>query len=290
MQGRQLSHKPSLARPASRGDAEEYSHDCGGNYPLRYLRFRPDCEGLPFKVRLHTGRTPPLGRKVGRNCQMSCGGNLACAEQGPEESWDSYGGSLSSGVIMDIRNQRWPWFAVLVRTGREKTATLQLENAGYECFLPVSKYTRRWSDRMKEIEVPLFPGYLFCRMDPYNRLPVLMTPGVIQIVGTGKTLIPVEEEEIAAIQRVVKNGLSTMPWPYLQVGHVARIEEGPLRGMTGIIVRIKSGMKLVLSVSLLQRSVAVEVDRSWLGGVHPTRPAAIEARLDRLTATPANPN
>ncbi len=157
---------------------------------------------------------------------------------------------------MGIPNQPWPWFALMVRTGREKTATLQLENAGYECFLPVSKFIRRWSDRMK----------------------------------AGKTLIPVEEVEIAAIQRVVKNGLSTMPWPYLQVGHVARIEEGPLRGMTGIIVRIKSGMKLVLSVSLLQRSVAVEVDRSWLGGVHPTRPAAIEARLDRSTATPANPS
>ena len=191
---------------------------------------------------------------------------------------------------MGIRNQHWPWFALMVRTGREKTTTLQLENAGYECFLPVSKFTRRWSDRMKEIEVPLFSGYLFCRMDPYNRLPVLMTPGVIQIVGAGKTLIPVEEDEIAAIQLAVKNGLSTMPWPYLQVGHVARIEEGPLRGMTGIIVKIKSGMKLVLSVSLLQRSVAVEVDRSWLGGVHLTRPAAIEARLDRSTATQANPN
>ncbi len=191
---------------------------------------------------------------------------------------------------MAIRNQLWPWFALMVRTGREKTATLLLENAGYECFLPVSKYTRRWSDRMKEIEVPLFPGYLFCRMDPYNRLPVLMTPGVIQIVGAGKTLIPVGEGEIAAIQRVVKNGLSTMPWPYLQVGDVARIEEGPLRGMTGIIVRIKSGMKLVLSVSLLQRSVAVEVDRSWLGGVQPKRPAAIEAWLDRSTATQAIPN
>jgi transcription antitermination factor NusG len=178
----------------------------------------------------------------------------------------------------------------MVRTGREKPATLHLENGGYECFLPVSKFIRRWSDRMKEIEVPLFPGYLFCRMDPHNRLPVLMTPGVIQIVGAGKSLIPVAEEEIAAIQRVVKNGLSTMPWPYLQVGHVARIEEGPLRGMTGIIIRIKSGMKLVLSVSLLQRSVAVEVDRSWLGGVHPTRPAAIEAPLDRSTATQANPN
>src|SRR5712691_3957305 len=191
---------------------------------------------------------------------------------------------------MRIRNQQWPWFAVMARTGREKSATLLLENAGYECFLPVSKYTRRWSDRMKEIEVPLFPGYLFCRMDPHNRLPVLMTPGVIQIVGAGKTLIPVGEGEIAAIQRVVKNGLSTMPWPYLQVGNVARIEEGPLRGMTGIIVRIKSGMKLVLSVSLLQRSVAVEVDRSWLSGVQPKRPAAIEAWLDRSTATQAIPN
>jgi len=192
---------------------------------------------------------------------------------------------------MRIRNhQQWPWFAIMARTGREKSSTLLLENAGYECLLPVSKYTRHWSDRKKEVEVPLFPGYLFCRMDPCDRLPVLMTPGVIQIVGAGKTLIPVQEEEIVAIQRVVRNGLVTMPWPYLQVGQVARIEEGPLRGMTGIIVRIKSGMKLVLSVSLLQRSVAVEIDRSWISGVHPTRPAAIEARIDLSTAIPASPN
>ena len=191
---------------------------------------------------------------------------------------------------MRIRNQQWPWFAIMARTGREKSATMLLENAGYECFLPVSKYTRRWSDRMKQIEVPLFSGYLFCRMNPHNRLPVLMTPGVIQIVGAGKTLIPVQEDEISAIQRAVKNGLATMPWPYLQVGHVARIEEGPLRGMTGIIVKIKSGMKLVLSVTLLQRSVAVEVDRSWLGGVHPAGPAAMEARVDRSTAIQASPN
>jgi transcription antitermination factor NusG len=151
---------------------------------------------------------------------------------------------------------------------------LLLENAGYECFLPISKYMRRWSDRMKEVEVPLFPGYLFCRMNPHNRLPVLMTPGVMQIVGVGKTPIPVAEEEIAAIQRVGKSGLSTMPWPYLEVGHVARIEDGPLRGMTGIVVKIKSGLKLVLSVNLLQRSVAVEIDRSWIGAAYPVRPTA----------------
>jgi len=193
---------------------------------------------------------------------------------------------------MGNHNQQWPWFAILVRTSREKTANLLLENAGYECFLPISKYMRRWSDRMKEVEVPLFPGYLFCRMNPHNRLPVLMTPGVIQIVGVGKTPIPVEEEEIAAIQRVGKSGLPTMPWPYLEVGHAVRIEDGPLRGMTGIVVKIKSGLKLVLSVSLLQRSVAVEVDRSWVSSVHPARPVTIEARPERSmpTPTPANPN
>jgi transcription antitermination factor NusG len=193
---------------------------------------------------------------------------------------------------MSIHNQQWPWFAVLVRTSREKTANLLLENAGYECFLPISKYMRRWSDRMKELELPLFPGYLFCRMNPHDRLQVLMTPGIMQIVGVGKTPIPVDEEEIAALQRVGKSGLSTMPWPYLEVGHVVRIEDGPLRGLTGIIVKIKSGLKLVLSVSLLQRSVAVEVDRSWVSSIHTARPVAIEPRSDRLTptATPGNPN
>ena len=193
---------------------------------------------------------------------------------------------------MDIRVQQWPWFAILARTGREKTATLLLENAGYECFLPVSKCMRRWSDRMKEFDVPLFPGYLFCRMNAHNRLPVLMTPGVIQIVGVGKTPIPVEEKEIEAIQRVQKSGLSAMPWPYMQVGHVARIEDGPLRGLTGIVIKIKSGMKLVLSVSLLQRSVAVEVDRRWVSPAQPVRSTAHQGTFDRsipLSVDPRHP-
>lgn len=179
---------------------------------------------------------------------------------------------------MGIRSQQWPWFAVLIRTGREKTANLLLENSGYECLLPVSKCTRRWSDRTKVIDVPLFPGYLFCRMNPHNRLTVLMTPGVLQIVGVGKTPIPVEEEEIAAIQRVQKSGLSAMPWPYMQIGNVAEILKGPLSGLTGIIVKIKSGMKLVLSVSLLQRSVAVEVERNWVGEVRAGKPAEMSAK------------
>ena len=190
---------------------------------------------------------------------------------------------------MNILNQQWPWFAILARTSREKTSSLLLENAGYECFVPISKYKRQWSDRMKEVEVPLFPGYFFCRMNPANRLPVLMTPGVIQIVGVGKTPIPVDEEEIAAIQCVGKSGLSTMPWPYIEIGHAARIEEGPLRGLTGIVVKIKSGMKLVLSVSLLQRSVAVEIERKWISSTHMgPRLSPTEGQPNRSTSIPLN--
>lgn len=188
---------------------------------------------------------------------------------------------------MSIRSQQWPWFPILVKTNTEKTATLSLENAGYECFLPVARYTRLKSDLTKESELPLFPGYLFCRMDHHYRLPVLMTPGVIQIVGVGETPIPVKEQEIAALQRVAKSGVSTMPWRYLQVGHVVRLNDGPLRGLTGILIKIKSALKLVLSVSLLQRSVAVEVERGWVSGTHAARPAAFDARSDRASPVPS---
>jgi transcription antitermination factor NusG len=108
----------------------------------------------------------------------------------------------------------------------------------------------------------------------------------MQIVGVGKTPIPVAEDEIAAIQRVGKSGLATMPWPYLEVGHVAGIEDGPLRGMTGIVIKIKSGLKLVLSVNLLQRSVAVEIDRSWIGAAYPVRPTANLAASSSINSSP----
>jgi transcription antitermination factor NusG len=187
---------------------------------------------------------------------------------------------------MSKRDQQWPWFAILARTGRERNATLLLENTGYECYLPVSKFVRKWSDRVKQIEVPLFPGYFFCRMNPHNRLPVLTTPGVIQIVGVGKQPMAVEEQEIAAIQQAGKSGIPVMPWPYMEVGHLARIKEGPLKGLTGIVLKIKSGAKLVLSVSLLQRSVAVEIDRRWITEASTATPATNPSQHERPTPLP----
>jgi len=176
-------------------------------------------------------------------------------------------------------DERWPWFAVQVRTCYETTASRFLQNCGYECFLPVVKTRRRWSDRIKESKAPLFTGYLFCRFDIHNRLPILKTPGVLQIVGTGKIPIPVDDAEIEAIRCLEKSGLPAQPWPFLQAGQLTRIKNGPLSGMTGIVVEVKSELRVVLSVTLLRRSVAVELDRGWLSEPYSASSAAPSAKL-----------
>lgn len=156
------------------------------------------------------------------------------------------------------------WFALNTKFRYEDYVAKQLSGKGYETFLPVYKCRRTWSDRIKQVELPLFPGYLFCRFDIANRLPILVTPGIIQIVGFGKTPIPVDDGEIAAIRTVVGADVDKEPWPFLQVGQTVRVEYGALRGVEGILLNVKGGHRLVLSVTLLQRSVAVEVDSAWV--------------------------
>lgn len=112
--------------------------------------------------------------------------------------------------------------------------------------------------------MPLFPGYVFCRFDVVDRLPLLIIPGVVCVVGLGKTPLPVKDEEIEAIRTLVASGLPLQPWPLLAVGDRVRIEEGPLRGVTGAVMAVKGTLQLVVSVTLLQRSVTVTMDRSWL--------------------------
>ena len=125
---------------------------------------------------------------------------------------------------------------------------------------------RRWSDRMKTVELPLFPGYVFCRFDPKVRLPILKIPTVMSVAGLGKNPEPVPQEEIGALQAVCKSGMETIPCPYLTTGAKVRILEGPLTGLEGILVEEKQ-TRLVLSVTLLQRSVSVEIDRNWIAPV-----------------------
>jgi transcription antitermination factor NusG len=135
-----------------------------------------------------------------------------------------------------------------------------LKGKGYEWFLPLYKARRNWSDRVKEVESPLFPGYLFCRLNPHDRLPILKTPGVSQIVGYNHVPVPVDEQEIEAIRRLIASGVPNSPCSYLEVGSKVRIEAGALRGVEGILTELKGKRRLVLSITLLRRSVAVEID------------------------------
>lgn len=163
-----------------------------------------------------------------------------------------------------------PWFALQVRTRHEIGVAKFLSGRGYNPFLPLYQNRRRWSDRVKVVEEPLFPGYLFCRFDLNNRLPILTTPGVIQVVGFNRIPFPVDEAEIGAIRNLVASGFPSKPWPYLQVGNRVQIDSGPLGGLEGLLVELRGSHRLVVSVTLLQRSVAVEIDSALVSALRRT--------------------
>src|ERR1700678_4688753 len=157
------------------------------------------------------------------------------------------------------------WYAIRIQSKYEQLASATLRGKGDAEFLPLYGSRRRWSDRVKEIDLPLFPGYLFCRFALNDRLmPILTTPGVISIVGAGKTPIAISNEEIAAVQAIVRSGLPTQPWPCLTVGSRVFIHGGPLAGIEGICLNVDKVFRLLVSIPLLQRSVAVEIDREWV--------------------------
>ena len=160
--------------------------------------------------------------------------------------------------------QGLPWYALQCWVRKESLIVTQLETQGFDCFLPKYKSVREWSDRKKEVEQPLFPGYVFCRFEYSQRRPIVVTPGVLQVVGCGRTPMPVEQREIEAIQFAIASEVPTQPWPYLAIGERVRIHTGKLSGLEGILVNFKGNHRVVLSVSLLQRSVALEVDLAWV--------------------------
>jgi transcription antitermination factor NusG len=156
------------------------------------------------------------------------------------------------------------WFAVQVWAGRESRSAQYLELRGYDVFLPCYRGRRRLSDRMRTFERALFAGYLFCRMQKEVHAKVLTAPGVIRIVGDPCGPIAIPQIEIAAIRRIVDSQLQAEPWPFPEPGQHVRIDAGPLSGTEGTVLTVNDRRKLIVSISLLQRAVAVEVDPDWI--------------------------
>ena len=177
-----------------------------------------------------------------------------------------------------------PWYAIRVRCHGEKNVARALESKGYEQYSPFYRKQNRWSDRIKTIDLPLFPGYVFCRLEVALRRPVLTIPGVVNLVGFGNIFVPIPENEIQAVQDIVRSGLPSLPWPFLREGEYIRVRTGALAGLEGFLVHIKNEFRVVVSIPLLQRSVAVQIDRDWIQPL-PGSPAASAARtpaVDRL--------
>jgi transcription antitermination factor NusG len=176
------------------------------------------------------------------------------------------------------------WFALQIRSRWEGTTAALLRGKGLETLMPTYTTKRKWSDRFKVVESPLFPGYVFCRFDVHNRLPVLITPGVISVVGRGKTPVAVDEAEILAIQAAIGSGIQMEPWPYVEIGERVRIKDDVLDGMEGILTSFKGSHRVVISVTLLRRSVALEIDRSRITplGSPQIAPAGVTEELSEL--------
>lgn len=172
------------------------------------------------------------------------------------------------------------WYALQVRTRWEGSTAVLLSGKGYQTFLPTYQAKKRGVRKIREANAPLFPGYVFCNFDAQNRLPILITPGVISIVGRGRVPLPVDDSEITAIETVVSSGVAAEPWPYLELGQRVRIESDALQGLEGILINYKGNHRIVVSVSLLRRSVALEIDRTSVrpvGAVLTTAPGPISS-------------
>ena len=152
------------------------------------------------------------------------------------------------------------WFALQTRSRHEKVVESQLELRQVEHFLPMMKRVSQWTDRKKEVRVPLFAGYCFARFSMDDRVPVLKSQGVVRLVGSADKPEPIPDEEINALKRLISNPCNYMCHPYLREGMLVEVINGPMQGVKGRLIRGTRNSRLVLSISLIQRSVSIEIN------------------------------
>jgi transcription antitermination factor NusG len=162
-----------------------------------------------------------------------------------------------------------PWFALQTRPRSENKIDYLLRQKGYECFTPTYRQKRNWSDRTVEIGLPLFPRYVFCRLGDSVLGKALTTPGVIRIVGFGGRPAEIPMEEIGALQLLGQSQYMREPWSYLPDGTPVIVETGPLKGIRGVICQGGNKKRLIISVTILQRSVAVQLNEETVVSVDP---------------------
>jgi transcription antitermination factor NusG len=171
-------------------------------------------------------------------------------------------GAPTSAVLDLSIAQAEPWYVSYTRPRHEKRVAQQLAEQGIGCFLPLYCSVRRWKDRRKVLDLPLFPGYVFVQVNGQNRLSLLRLPGVLGLICVQGKPALVPSAEIRSLQQGLGSGNQVRPHPYLQAGRKVRIRSGSLAGVEGLFVRRRDSARVVLSISLIQRSVSVEIDEA----------------------------
>ena len=171
------------------------------------------------------------------------------------------------------------WYALFTRHQHEKSVAIALSNKSYEVYLPLYRSVRRWQDRAKQIMLPLFPCYVFICGGMDRQLQIITTPGVIQIVGWGGHPAIVPQTHLDAVKQIIESRLNVETHPYLQCGDRVRVKAGPLMGLEGILTRKKGVARLVVSMEMLGRSAAVEIDVSNVERIGPFPALRLSNRL-----------
>jgi transcription antitermination factor NusG len=169
------------------------------------------------------------------------------------------------------------WYAAYTRANHEKRVAQQLSARSVEHFLPLYQSVRHWKDRRVQLQLPLFPGYVFVRLALRDRLQVLEIPSVARLVGFNGTPTPLPDGEIEALKASLERGVRAMPHPYLKVGRRVRVIAGPLEGLEGIVIRKKNRLRFILSLNLIRSSAAVEIEAADLESI-PARETILNAQ------------
>jgi transcription antitermination factor NusG len=177
------------------------------------------------------------------------------------------------------------WHALYTRHQHERVVAQALSGKGFEVFLPQYRTVHRWKDRQKELMLPLFPNYVFIRGGLDRMLTLVTTPGFHSLVSWGGRPADIPSEEIEAVRRLVESSLQVEPHPFLKCGDRVRIKSGPLEGIEGILVRKTRGFRLVLSVEMLSKSAAVEVDVSMVERLRPVEPIGRDKQRNSPSAS-----
>jgi transcription termination/antitermination protein NusG len=198
----------------------------------------------------HYARRSVLG-KVSLSLQLLC--NITVWQEVKVSGRDS------SRESVPTSNHGPHWYAAHIRSRHEKRVAEQLAGKNVNVFLPLYTAEHRWNDRLARVELPLFPGYMFVQIALRDRLKVLEVPGVVRLVSSGGEPVSLEESEINTLRQGLTSRLKAEPHPYLKIGNRVKIKSGALAGLEGILLRKKDSYRVVISVDLIMRSIAVEI-------------------------------